>query len=80
LYQREDDRAQAIVVRLQAYERSTAPLIDFYSAKGLLTSVPAAGEPEQICLHTMAALEERKVNRAAHSGDASPAARGLFVV
>jgi hypothetical protein len=55
-------------------------LIDFYSAKGLLTSVPAAGEPEQICLHTMAALEERKVNRAAHSGDASPAARGLFVV
>lgn len=80
LYQREDDRAQAIVVRLQAYERSTAPLIDFYGAKGLLTSVPAEGEPEQICLRTMAALEERTVNRAAHSGDASATAGGPFLV
>jgi len=76
LYQREDDRAKAIAVRLQASERSTAPLIDFYSAKGLLSSVPAAGEPDQVCLRTMAALEEREVNRAAeaHSGNASVAA------
>jgi adenylate kinase len=30
--QREDDRPESITVRLDAYERSTAPLIDFYKA------------------------------------------------
>jgi len=30
LYQREDDRPESITVRLEAYERSTAPLIQFY--------------------------------------------------
>ena len=30
LYQREDDRPESIRVRMEAYERSTAPLADFY--------------------------------------------------
>jgi adenylate kinase len=30
LFQREDDRPESIKVRLKAYERSTAPLIEFY--------------------------------------------------
>ena len=37
--QREDDRAEAIGVRLEAYERQTRPLLDFYQARGLLESV-----------------------------------------
>jgi adenylate kinase len=75
LYHREDDRAEAITVRLQAYERSTAPLIDYYRAKGLLNSVPATGEPEQVCLRTMAALEERRGDRTteAHNDNTSVA-------
>lgn len=68
LYQREDDRPEAIAVRLQAYERSTAPLIDFYSGSGLLISVVATGEPEEICLRSMAALEERRIERAPNEG------------
>jgi adenylate kinase len=57
LYQRDDDRPEAVAVRLEAYERSTAPLIEFYGNAGLLTLVIATGEPEQISLRTLAALE-----------------------
>jgi adenylate kinase len=57
LFQREDDRPESIIVRLEAYERSTTPLIQFYKALGLLVSVPATGSPSEICENTMAALE-----------------------
>lgn len=59
LYQREDDRPESITVRMEAYERSTAPLIEFYKALGLLVPVAASGAPELICERTLAALEER---------------------
>ena len=35
LYQREDDRPEAIRVRMDAYEKSTAPLIEYYKAAWL---------------------------------------------
>jgi adenylate kinase len=56
LYQREDDRAESIKVRLEAYEQSTAPLIEFYRDLGLLVSVPADGAPEEIYQRTLMAL------------------------
>jgi adenylate kinase len=59
LIQREDDRPEAIAVRMEAYQRSTMPLIEFYSALGLLVPVSAAGAPEEIYNRTMAALETR---------------------
>jgi adenylate kinase len=57
LFQREDDRPELITVRLEAYERSTAPLIQFYKDLGLLVSVPAAGSPDEICQDTITALQ-----------------------
>jgi adenylate kinase len=59
LYQREDDRPEAIAVRLEAYATSTAPLIHFYRKLGLLITVPATGSPETICDRTITALRER---------------------
>lgn len=59
LYQREDDRAEAIAVRLEAYEASTAPLIQFYRKVGLLVTVAATGSPETICERTITRLRER---------------------
>jgi len=53
---REDDRPEAIRVRMEAYERSTAPLIEYYRHKGLLRSIPAHGAPEEIYERTQAAL------------------------
>lgn len=48
LIQREDDRPEAIAVRLRAYHKQTAPLIDYYAAKGLLHSINADGNPEAV--------------------------------
>ena len=59
LYQREDDRPEAITVRLEVYEHSTAPLIQFYKQQGLLLSIPATGFPEQIADRTVSALDHR---------------------
>ena len=56
LFQREDDRPESIKIRMEAYDRSTAPLIAFYKNLGLLTPVPATGSPEEICARTLAAL------------------------
>ena len=64
LFQREDDTPAAIRVRMQAYEQATRPLIDFYSRRGLLISVPANGTPEEICRRTLAALDAAKEAKA----------------
>jgi adenylate kinase len=39
LYQRDDDTVQTVTNRLNVYERSTAPLIDYYTEKGVLRHV-----------------------------------------
>jgi adenylate kinase len=57
LYQREDDYPQSIQVRLEAYERSTAPLIEFYRNRGLLVTVAASGSPQEIYQRALLALE-----------------------
>jgi len=61
LYQREDDRPEAIRVRMEAYEHSTAPLIEYYRNKGLLVSISADGAPEEIYQRSVAALNARSV-------------------
>jgi adenylate kinase len=56
LYQREDDRPQAIRVRMKAYHLSTEPLIKFYRQRNLLQTVSADGTPEEIFQRTVDAL------------------------
>jgi len=53
---REDDRPEAVRVRMETYERSTAPLAEFYRQRGLLKSVSAAGTPEEIFQRTVGVL------------------------
>ncbi|SPE54519.1 adenylate kinase + 3-isopropylmalate dehydratase, small subunit (modular protein) [Verrucomicrobia bacterium] len=62
LQQREDDRPEAVRVRMEAYEQSTAPLAEFYRRRGLLVRIAAEGTPEDIFERTAAALEEVKKN------------------
>ena len=59
LYQREDDRPEAVRVRMQAYETSTAPLAEFYRERGLLVSVNAEGTPEEILDRSLGALKSK---------------------
>jgi adenylate kinase len=65
LLQRDDDRPESIKVRLHAYERSTAPLLEFYKNFGLLRKVNASGSPEEICNRTLAAIDSRHVSQCA---------------
>jgi len=60
LFQREDDRPESIRVRLEAYNRSTAPLIEFYGNLRLLLRIPAVGSPEEIFLKTFSELEAKR--------------------
>jgi len=59
LFQREDDRPESITVRMETYERSTAPLIDFYKAQDKLLPIVATGTPDEICVRTISALVAR---------------------
>lgn len=56
LIQREDDRPEAIRVRMQAYEESTRPLTDYYQKSGRLIPIRAEGTPEEILSRTLARL------------------------
>lgn len=57
LVQREDDRAEAVRVRMEAYEQSTKPLIEYYADHGLVRTISAEGEPERIYERTLAILD-----------------------
>lgn len=59
LVQREDDRPEAVRVRMETYQQSTAPLIGYYRRQGLLVPVLAEGTPEEIFARTLAALNAR---------------------
>ena len=48
LYQREDDRPETVVNRLAVYEEQTAPLIDYYRARGLLREVDGERTPDEV--------------------------------
>lgn len=48
LIQRDDDKEEAILNRLEVYEKSTAPLIDYYREKGLLVDIDVSGAPDEI--------------------------------
>jgi adenylate kinase len=57
LFQREDDRPEAVKVRMEAYEKSTRPLIEFYQQRSLLLTIPAEGSPEEIYQRTLRAAQ-----------------------
>jgi adenylate kinase len=48
LLQRDDDNEATIRNRLQVYEKQTAPLIEYYTSRGLLKTVPATGEVDAV--------------------------------
>ena len=48
LIQRPDDREEAIRQRLAAYETLTQPLVDYYSARGLLHDVDGNRGPDEV--------------------------------
>ena len=48
LIQRSDDRRETVEARLAVYEDQTAPLIDYYRRKGLLSELDGSGSVETV--------------------------------
>lgn len=57
--QRTDDQPDAILKRLAVYERDTAPLLDFYEARGLLVHVNGDQEADAVTRDLEAAVAAR---------------------
>jgi adenylate kinase len=57
LYQREDDTPETARRRLGVYFRQTAPLIDYYQARGKLAEVDGDKAVEEVAEHLLAAIE-----------------------
>lgn len=57
LIRRFDDNVDTLRGRLQTYHRHTAPLIDYYSMKGLHRRIDAARSPDDVFKAVVDALE-----------------------
>ena len=60
LYQRKDDNPETVQSRLDVYEKQTAPLIDYYTKKGVIVNIAGEGTPEQVFADIVKALDALK--------------------
>lgn len=58
-YQREDDKREVITRRLEVYKEQTEPIISFYRSEGLLITISALGEIEEISSRAIAAINQK---------------------
>jgi len=56
LIQRPDDNEATVAERLRVYQEKTAPLIDFYRSRGILRSIDALGELDEVTRRLVRAL------------------------
>lgn len=56
LFQRDDDREDAVRRRLELYAQHTSPLVAFFRARGVLTRIEASGSLDAVSSRTLAAL------------------------
>lgn len=56
LYQREDDSEETVRKRLAVYHSETEPIIDYYKAQGLVTTISALGAVTEVTERSMRAL------------------------
>ena len=59
LIQRKDDTLETVTPRLEVYNTSTAPLLDYYKKQGILKCVDGEGEVEQIFANILKALGDQ---------------------
>ncbi len=68
LYQRDDDQAETIQNRLEVYELSTAPLVNYYAGRGVLVGIDATGPVDDVTERAIDALRplEHSPKRLSH--------------
>lgn len=55
LYQRKDDNPETVQSRLDVYTDQTAPLIDYYTKKGIILNFTGTDDPPQVLFEEIAA-------------------------
>ena len=60
LYQRKDDNPETVSSRLQVYNAQTAPLIDYYTKKGILININGDATPLQVFANISEKLDALK--------------------
>lgn len=58
IQQRKDDTIEQLKVRMDGYESSTKPVIDYYDQKGIVTHIDAAQAPDKVFEDIKKALEK----------------------
>lgn len=57
LYQRADDTEETVKNRIDVYKKQTAPLTDYYTARGNIAAIDGAGDPDEIFKDIVKALD-----------------------
>ena len=57
MYQRDDDNEQTVRNRLEVYEKSTSPLIDYYRGCDLLVTIDGDRDPDEVYADVKKALD-----------------------
>ena len=60
LYQRKDDNPETVGKRLNVYHKQTAPLIEYYTKKGLLFNVDGGASPDAVYQQIATKLDSLK--------------------
>ncbi len=55
-----DDTPQTIAQRMDVYKKQTAPLLDYYSKRGLLVTIDAMGSPDEVFERIKQAVDRRR--------------------
>jgi adenylate kinase len=60
VYQRDDDKPEVQARRINVYLEQTAPLIEYYQARGMMTMIDGQQSMDQVYADLMAAIEQAK--------------------
>ncbi len=61
LYQRKDDNPETVKSRLDVYNAQTAPLIDYYTKKGIILNFTGTEAPASVLFEEVAAVLDQKI-------------------
>ncbi len=58
LYQRDDDKLETVLHRIDVYQEQTAPLIDYYKKRGILVEINGFMSIDQVSAQLLSALKK----------------------
>jgi adenylate kinase len=60
LYQRDDDREATVRKRLEVYRSETVPVVDHYRSQGLVTTISALGQVQEVLDRALVAIGQAR--------------------